>query len=255
METGLTEIKSPEEEELAQKLNELRQLESELAQKELDLVTLIAGLQALEAKYLRVVGRRFAELDQINAEIYKQLAMSSPDDMEAQEEARVAKKKAEETARTYEAEEGIARSEKFIPTEELKDLYRRIAKKIHPDLAMDDTDREKRNRIMSEANQAYSEGDVERLNAILREWETSPEAIEGEDVGSRLIRTIRMISRVRRRISAIENELKELMLSELYELKRRVDEAKEEGRDLIMEIASQIDEQIKIANKRLAELR
>jgi hypothetical protein len=144
--------------------------------------------------------------------------------------------------------------ETFKPTKELRDLYRKIAKKIHPDLAVDDEDRNRRTEIMAEVNKAYQEGDIEKLRAILREWESSPEAIEGEDIGSKLIRTIRMIARVRERINQIGQEIRNLMEADLYELKQKVDEAAREGRDLITEIADRIMAEIEQEKARLGNL-
>jgi len=42
------------------------------------------------------------------------------------------------------------------------------------------------------------------------------------------------------------------ILSDLYKLKIKVENAEEEGRDLLGEMASQVDEEIVLANKRLA---
>jgi hypothetical protein len=230
-------------------------LEGELAHKELDLATLSAELLSFESRYTRVVGRRFAELDLLNAKIAEFLASKDPEDLQAQSEAKAAREKAEETAREAGGVAEPSKVEAFKPTKELKDLYRTIAKKIHPDLAIDEEDRERRNKIMAEVNKAYEEGDVERLESILREWETSPEAIEGEDVGSRLVRTIRMIARVRDRITQIEKETRILMSADLYELKLKAEEAKQDGRDLIEEIARRLDGEIELARKHLQELR
>ena len=74
MATELETLRTPEEEELKHKLEELALLEAELAEKELELATLTAELQALDSRYLRVVGRRFAQLDQLNAEIAELIA-------------------------------------------------------------------------------------------------------------------------------------------------------------------------------------
>lgn len=237
----------PEEDELKQKLDELSFLETELTQRELDLATLTAELQAVESRYMRIVGKRFAELDLINAKIADHVAGRFPDKAEVQDEARVTRERAEASAKAANIEDIPSAVEAFQSTEELKELYRKISKKVHPDLAMDDTDRGYRNKVMVEVNKAYSEGDVEKLNQILREWDTSPEAIEGEDVGSRLIRTIRMIARIRDRITAIEREMTELMTSDIYELKEKVDAAFDEGRDFIMDLATRLDEEIERA--------
>ncbi|MGQ9555648.1 MAG: exonuclease domain-containing protein [Anaerolineae bacterium] len=61
---------------------------------------------------------------------------------------------------------------------ELKALYREVAKLVHPDLATDQVERERRTRVMAEANAAYERGDVETLRRILREWKPRPEVVE-----------------------------------------------------------------------------
>ena len=53
-------------------------MEAELAQRELDLATLQAELRAFEARYLRVVGSRFAERDEVEARIVEAAARRRP---------------------------------------------------------------------------------------------------------------------------------------------------------------------------------
>ena len=138
------------------------------------------------------------------------------------------------------------------PTESLKKLFREVAKRIHPDLATNEKDRARRQKLMAEANRAYEEGDEAKLQAILQEWESSPESVEGEGVGPELIRVIRKMAQIEKRLSAIEIEIEQLMASDLYRLKAKVDEAENEGRDLLAEMASQVEGQITAATKRLA---
>ena len=61
--------RTPEERELEKKRSELATLEGELAQRELELTTLQSELYAFEARYLRVVGSHYAELDELEAQI------------------------------------------------------------------------------------------------------------------------------------------------------------------------------------------
>ena len=74
MSVGLTKWQTPEEQELSRKLAELATLEATLAQRELDLATLQAELHAFERRYLRTAGARYAELDEIEAQIAEALA-------------------------------------------------------------------------------------------------------------------------------------------------------------------------------------
>ena len=71
---------SPEERELEKKRAELKQIEAELAERELLLATLSGELAAFEKKYLRTVGRKYAELDEVCAQIYEVEARLAPAD-------------------------------------------------------------------------------------------------------------------------------------------------------------------------------
>ena len=47
----------------------------------------------------------------------------------------------------------------FKPSQNLKQLYRDVAKLIHPDLATDEKERLRRQELMAQVNQAYENGD------------------------------------------------------------------------------------------------
>ena len=190
MTTRITQIKAPEARELEKKRAELATLEARLAERELDLATLQAELHSFEGTYLRTVGSRLAELDQIEAQIAEAGARNKPKDREVQQRASQARAQAEESARAVEAEQEAGKREPFMPSENLKKLYREVAKRIHPDLATDESERKRRHELMTEANRAYAEGDAARLEAILRDWESSPESAKGEGPGAELGRVI-----------------------------------------------------------------
>jgi TonB C terminal len=54
------------------------------------------------------------------------------------------------------------------PSPELKQLWIRVLKRVHPDLAIDEQDRMVCERLTKLANEAYQAGDVEALRAVLR---------------------------------------------------------------------------------------
>lgn len=107
---------------------------------------------------------------------------------------------------------------------------------------------------MAEANKAYENGDEARLQAIMKEWETSPESVTGEDVGSELVRVIRKIANIKARIAHILTTINELQKSDLYELKKKVEEAEAEGKDLLKEMAEEINDKIVEAKERLRKI-
>jgi hypothetical protein len=248
-------VATPEEEELERKLAELAAVEGELAQRDLDLATLAAELEAFERLYIRVVGWKYAELDKISAEIQQLLFSRNPGDPEARRRAQDAQEQARQSSEATAGAAGPIEKEDFKPSEELKRLYREIAKKIHPDLAGDAKDQERRNRVMAEVNKAYAEGDIDRLRAILREWETSPDAVKGEGVPERLVRTIRKIHQARAGIERIVQEIDRLKNSDLAKLREAVEKAKGQGRDMLAEMAKRLDKEIEAARKALQELR
>jgi len=255
MTTRIPQITPPEARELEKKRVELAVLQARLAERELDLATLRAELHRFEGTYLRIVGSRLAELDEIEAQIAGADARNRPKDREAQERVWQTRAQAQESAQAVEAEQNAAKWEPFTPSEDLKRLYREVAKRIHPDLATDESGRRRRHELMTEAIRAYEDGDTVRLEAILRDWESSPESVKGEGPGAELVRVIRKIAQVEDRLKAIDAEVARLEESDLHQLKKQMDQVKEEGRDLLAEMAGRVDQQVAQARARLRSVR
>ncbi len=240
----------PEDQELARKREEEAALEAELAERELRAANLRAELGAFERQYLHFVGSRYAELDEWKAQLAERFEREQPGNERARHAAREARARADET-KSAAGEKAAQEPRAFQASPEMKRLYRDVAKRVHPDLTSDRNDRAKRQQLMAEANQAYERGDEARLAKILTEYEHSPEAVEGEGPGAELIRVIRRVSQARGRLAEIEAEMQELLRSDLYQLKSRVDEAGKGGRDILKEMIAKVVEQIALARQRL----
>jgi hypothetical protein len=247
--THISPVK-PEERELARKREEQAALEVELAERELRSANLRAELGAFERRFLHFVGLRYAELDELKAEIAERLAKEQPGNERLQRLAHIARAGANET-KSSAGEDTDEEPGAFESSPEMKRLYREVAKRVHPDLTSDRDDRAKRQQLMADANDAYERGDESKLVKILTEYECSPEAVQGEGAGAELIRVIRRISQARGRLSEIEAEMQELLRSDLYQLKSRIDEAHKHGRDVLKEMVEKVEEQIAQANRRL----
>jgi hypothetical protein len=241
MKTGLVHRLSPEEEELAAKREELARLEAELADRELALASLRAELAAFEGLYLRRVGVFYAELDEWNARL-AELRAEQAGTVEARAEAADARTKAEEaySAAYSEAAEVLP----FSPSSELKKLYHEAAKRVHPDTATDEKDRGRRERLMKEVNAAYAAGDEDALRRILAQLDSSPEAVQGSGVGADLIRVLRQLKQVRDRLATISLETASLAESEMAKLKAKADLATARGRDLLAEMAVNLQDRV-----------
>jgi hypothetical protein len=252
LKTADTRTATPEEQELARKLDEQAALEADLADRELRSANLRAELAAFERQYLHFVGSRYAELDEWKAQIAERVAGEQPENTRAAQAARDARARADET-KSVAGEKSGEEPRKFQASPELKRLYRDVARRIHPDLTSDRDERTRRQQLMADANQAYEQGDEARLAKILTAYEHSPEAFRGEGPGAELIRVIRRVSQVRGRLAEIEAELQDLLRSDVYQLKIRVEEAEKSGYNVLQDMIAKVDEQIELAKNRLAE--
>lgn len=248
---GIVRKLTPEQEELDRKREELGAARAALAERELELADLRAQLKSFEGRYLRQVGVLYAELDEWEARI-AELEASLDGSSATRQRAEKARKRADET---HEATHGEAsRVQDFKPSPDLKNLFRDVAKRIHPDFARDDADQHRRTRLMAQANDAYSQGDAEALQRILDDYDESSESVRGEGIGAELIRIIRQIHQAKKNIAAIEQKLNLLRASELALLEKDVEAAKKEGRDLLVELATTVSEQIAQKRKKYEAL-
>ena len=242
---------TPEEGELRRKQAELLALESTLADAELSLVSERTELRSFEARYIAAVGPLFAKLDELNAQIAERIAQRDLANMAAQNLANEARAQADLSATAIAA--GLSSSESSA-SPRMRELYRLLAKRVHPDLARDDDDRAYRQRIMAKVNDAYERGDERALEELFEEIRSSPEAVTGGDTGSELVRTIRKIARAERRIQAIEREIESIKGSELYRLMLTVRTASWNGIDQIEGIQQSLRDSIAQAEIRLQRL-
>ncbi|MEX2264322.1 MAG: hypothetical protein WD696_20375 [Bryobacteraceae bacterium] len=229
---------TPEERELERKRVDLAQLETLLVQRELDLATLRGELQAFERRYYQTVGVRYAELDQVEAELAAESA----------EDAETARRRAQISLQE------CLRYNARLPhpgheSEDLKKLYREAARKLHPDLCEDESQRGQRGRLMAEANLAYQQGNEERLRSLLSEWELQPAAVDGVGTVAELVRVIRATAVILDRLDRIETETAALAQSATSALRNRAGEA---GRDVLQELAGQLEWRSRQARARLA---
>jgi len=244
--SGIIQKATPEQEELNRKREELGAVRATLAERELELADFRAHLKSFEGRYLRQVGVLYAEMDDLDARV-AELEASLESSAAARQRAERARKRANDT---HDATRGEAsKAADFKPSADLKTLFREVAKRIHPDFAKDDAERQRRTRLMAEANEAYSRGDAETLQRILEEYSESSDSVVGEGIGAELIRIIRQIAEAKKHIAAIEQELAQLRTSEIAKLRQDVEGAEQQGRDLLAELAVTVGEQVARARR------
>ena len=246
-------VSAPEEIELVKKKRVLERLKEKLAFREEAMTELRAELEQFEANYTMQVGRLYAELDEIEAQIAEEEVKLVPDDEEIKKRAEELRRRAEESAANAEIAEGC--SFKWQPTAEAKKAYHNLAKIIHPDLALNREEKEKRHGLMAKLNDAYSSGNQNLLNKLVEDFRDSPDLIRGDSVGDELVRAIRQISQIKNRLKELREEKLKAELSELYTLREKVNAEMLEGRNLIKQMAERTKTHIKKSERRLANLR
>lgn len=229
---------TPEEAELARIRQEVSSLETELVVAEEELANERATVAAFRARYLRAIAPRKARIDELEALLAARVSSAAPTDLTAAETATEASRRWARSARIADLGDpgDVPLS---APSEELRALYRRVARLTHPDLASDDNDRRRRTGLMTQVNKAYEAGDINALTRI--EVEASVAVPQGTGVGGELVAAIRQREAARSRLAAVESELTALTSDALSVLARRVAEAEAADRDLLGEMADELD--------------
>ncbi|MCX7166860.1 MAG: J domain-containing protein [Rhodocyclales bacterium] len=232
---------------------EWAQLTRDIADLELELITVQAEVAEFMRHYYERVGRRMAELDALQAQRAREEAERAPDNRQAWTTAKRKQQQAEQSAHESQrfTEAATEEAPVFRPTQDIKRLFRQIAQQIHPDRAIDEADRAWRTQLMSEANRAYRHGDERALREVAALWDegrggmpgtaASPSTFTAPAPGPTLLR---QVERLRARLSEIESELHRLFGSHLYELFIATRQARRQGRDLLGEMGGQIDASI-----------
>jgi hypothetical protein len=244
---------APEALELDAKLQQLEVLEERYAEVQTEYVTLQNALAAFKLRYWRRVGCLYARLDELRAEAARLRARLAPRDPLRQAAVKAAATQARTSASAAREMDVDLGSEAFSPTEELRKFYRMAAKIVHPDRAGDDEDRDLRDEIMSRVNVAYRDGHVHTIQALIDEYQMRAQPGEG-DAATRLIRTIRLMSRVREQIGEITQATVLLRESGLNRLFKTVEEAEARGEDKLRVIEIGIERDIARAEIELARL-
>ena len=234
---------------------EFERLSKELAERELELATFENELSVFEKRYARTVGILFAELDFLESEIARELLRLHPEE-KYQQGLHRAEKKSRASQDAVNEKTRQEEKQAYTPTEEIKNLYRKVAKTIHPDMAVNEAERAFRTDLMARANAAYKIGDKQALEQILYEWEHRDEKSFLQEEGSKESKQLeRKIFQIKRRIKEIETRIGELKKSGLYELLRKVEQAERDGRDLLDDMAKDLQRQILEAKKLLNSLK
>ena len=222
----------------------LAELEATLGARVSELAGVKADLGAFEIDYRKRVGTLHEQLDKL------ELAIA---EAELGELSKRLKERGAGATPPPAAERPVPAPQ--LTSDAVRKLFRDVAKAIHPDLAHDESTRDRRHSLMIEANKAYALGDEERLRFILDAWERSPEAVQGSDRQAVRLRLERRIGQIADELEMLAQDLSALRESPLGRLKAMVDDAAAGGKDLVRDMVGRLKRDILVATNRLDALR
>lgn len=144
--------------------------------------------------------------------------------------------------------------EKSISPEEtnIKKLYRALARRYHPDMTTDQTERVLRNNLMAQINDAYARRDLGALQMMARQPDDGPV----QPLDALRLQELRQInSQLQDRIADLRLEKAEIQHSDLLRLSMESKLAASRGRDLLAEMVRQLEREYDEAMLKLEQLR
>lgn len=141
-----------------------------------------------------------------------------------------------------------------VDEKQLKRLYRRLARRYHPDLATDQSERDYRTEKMAALNEAYSSGSLIEMIALSE--------ASGEGLGpvghteEEMVQALeKELARIRRKSLLVQNEIETLHNSPVVQLSLDIKLARRRGRDLLAEMSVDLERRIVRATVERDELK
>src|SRR5512135_1884461 len=263
MSSGSTADLNQLEIEVSAAREQLAQLEQEHADLVMDLrdfeLRYQARISPLEAQY-EAVKLHIAEYN-LRIELLRYHGRSlAPSQLEAEVDWRLRAQRQHAESIETEAQEAqsswstAARNQPDpVANLDLKQIYRELAKRLHPDLAQDPGQRALRSQSMAQVNDLYARHQLGALRKIFRDISIEQAHVNenNEQRRSRLKYEYAQVSNSIRRVKA---EIAEIERGRLMQLKIEYALQKARGRDMLAEVADSVHAQLQLAQNELTEL-
>lgn len=211
------------------------------------------------AARIRVAKEAIADLEEKRKQDVMRKAGWTPPEgyvsVEEQYRRRWQKPRQEEAARANFHEIPIVTPE--IPPEpvsqDLKKLYRELARRYHPDMAKNEDDRKHRTKLMAQINAAYADKDFEALKMLA----DHPERVNADEpLAVLLLRQLQQTSRMlRQQIFDLKQQRHNLMNCDLMKLKIEEKLLRRQGRELLKELVTEWEAEYRTLLQKLYDLR
>ena len=231
----------------------VRAAEQALIEYEIAVETFRVEVENFSRLHHQKLGPMYARLDELDAQIAEARAAQSgdPEDLRRAREARAAVMPmpgVDELFHDWMDSDGLSpeaasmltgqpvRPPKRVrPSEEVRRLYRELARKAHPDLAQDEAERERRDEFIARVNAAYGRGDEALLRELAEEWAAGPVPAEVRPSESEeLYARLEWLSRRKELLALLARELEDSAIGSMLRM------APDDPDRLLEEIAEQL---------------
>lgn len=260
----LVYINSKEEKEINRLLQTIEEKREQVEELTVTMESLKAEVDLFQHRYNAHVGRYYLELDEVDLETKEyrlRLQLRREDISEDEIEARVESCFRENRARINaaneqsESEEGPESND--LPDEEakyLQTLYRKLAKRFHPDKSEDTDEQNRRLQLMPLINQAYKENDLQILER-LSFGETEATLQSEEPIAEKMERLHNELRSLNRVTSELRSDINRVKAGRTYQLKQQVETAEKKGNDLLTTLAADIKRKVQASHAQLTKLK
>lgn len=245
----------------------VRAAEQALIEFEIALETFRVEVENFSRLHHQRLGPMYARLDELDAMIAEARASRSgdPEDLRKAREARAMVQPMpgiEELFHDWLDSDGLSPEaaamltdqpvqppKRVRPSDEVRKLYRDLARKAHPDLAQDDTERARRDEFITRVNAAYGRGDEALLRQLAEEWAAGPapkepRLSESEELYARL----EWLAQRKEMLTLVAQELEQSAIGAMLQM------APEDPDRLLEEIAEQLLAEVSGRESELARL-
>ena len=244
----------------------VRVAEQALIEFEIAVETFRVEVENFSRLHHQKLGPMYARLDELDAQIAEARAARTgdPEDVRRAQEARAAVMPmpgVEELFHEWVDSDGLSAEaaamltdrpvqppKRVRPSDEVRKLYRDLARQAHPDLARDEDERKRREEFITRVNAAYARGDEALLRELSAEWAAGPvpevRLSEAEELYARL----EWLARRKEMLSLVARDLEESAIGAMLRM------APDDPDRLLEEIAEQLLAQVAEREGELAAL-
>ncbi|MGA4840761.1 hypothetical protein [Streptomyces sp. G45] len=245
----------------------VRAAEQALIEYEIAVETFRVEVENFSRLHHQKLGPMYARLDELDAQIAEAVAARSgdPEDRRKADEARarvMPMPGVEELFHGWVDGEGLLPEaaamltdqsvrppQRVRPSDEVRKLYRELARRAHPDLAQDEAERARRDEFITRVNAAYGRGDEALLRELLAEWDAGPVPEERRPSPSEeLYARLEWLAQRKELLSVVARELEESAIGSMLKL------APDDPDRLLEEVAEQLLAQVAEREAELARL-